>query len=245
MRKDDGELLLRRCSNRHTCKQDECVWNSEEGVLSKTEYFDCPHVYMEGKLSPSTKAWKTLPSIIYLDPIPAVSNFLKDCKCVNKGSAWIDEESEVTEKVCSTVGIIPNKDNIRTFNGGATRSVATQKLDIEGFLSPIVIHEYCKYLHRHRVQENGAMRASDNWQKGIPKDEYIKSLLRHVQDVWCLHRGYCVYREKTEKEGEITHVMLYRKEFKNPGWTSVTLKDALCGIVFNAFGYLFELIVRK
>ena len=108
--------------------------------------------------------------------------------------------------------------NIRKFNTGATRDVDKDKLDYEGFISPIVLKKYAEYMNKHRIQSNGKLRESDNWQKGIPKNAYMKSLLRHVMDLWLEHRGY------KSRDG---------------------IEDALCGIIFNSMGYLFELIKNE
>ena len=109
------------------------------------------------------------------------------------------------------------KAKMREFQTGATRHTDEGKLDYEGFLNPRVLERFAQYMHANRVQADGAVRTSDNWQKGIPKDSYMKSLIRHVHNVWMQHRGY----ENVEAEG---------------------LEDALCAVVFNAFGYLYELI---
>jgi len=103
----------------------------------------------------------------------------------------------------------------RYFPGGAYRDVSEDKLDFEGFLSPVVLEEFAKYMHFHRKQSDGVMRDSDNWQAGIPKDVYMKSLLRHTHDVWMEHRGY------DSREGMI---------------------DALCGVMFNSMGMLLEVL---
>lgn len=102
---------------------------------------------------------------------------------------------------------------MRTFPTGATRDSDDGKLDYEGFLSPLVLERYAEYMHAHRVQADGTLRDSDNWQKGIPKDAYMKSLWRHFMDVWKMHRGV----------GDPAH-----------------LQDALCAVLFNAMGYLHE-----
>jgi hypothetical protein len=78
---------------------------------------------------------------------------------------------------------------IRKFDTGATRDTAQDKLDFEGFLSPLVIQRYAEYMHGCRKQSDGAMRDSDNWQKGIPKDVYMKSMWRHFMEVWACHRA--------------------------------------------------------
>ena len=75
----------------------------------------------------------------------------------------------------------------RLFDTGATRDTDANKLDFEGFLSPRVLRQYAEYMHKCRLrnQPHGeALRASDNWQKGMPKDSYMKSLVRHVMELW-------------------------------------------------------------
>lgn len=101
---------------------------------------------------------------------------------------------------------------MRQFESGATRTSAEGKLDYEGFLSPIVIERYGQYMHKNRLQPDGTLRESDNWQKGIPLDAYMKSLWRHFLEAWKIHRG---------GEGD--------------------MEEALCAIMFNSMGYLHEL----
>ena len=108
---------------------------------------------------------------------------------------------------------------MRTFETGATRDQDTEKYDYEGFLCPLVLREFARYMHQHRRQADGNLRASDNWQQGIPADAYMKSLWRHFHDLWMLHRGH----QPTDDQG-------------NP----VKLRDALCAILFNTSGYLHE-----
>ena len=103
---------------------------------------------------------------------------------------------------------------MREFSTGATRDDDTEKLDFEGFLSPLVLHRYAQYMHEHRKQADGKMRDSDNWQKGMPEKAYMKSLWRHFMDVWM------IWREHTPK-GKI--------------W-----EDTLCAVLFNVQGLLFE-----
>jgi hypothetical protein len=102
---------------------------------------------------------------------------------------------------------------MRTFDTGATRDSDESKPDFEGFLSPLVIQRYGEYMAKHQTQADGSRRASDNWQKGIPKDAYIKSAWRHFVDWWLEHR------EQPSREG---------------------LEDALCALLFNTMGYLHE-----
>src|ERR1035437_3044741 len=78
---------------------------------------------------------------------------------------------------------------VRTFATGATRNVEEGKPDFEGFLSPLSLAEFGRYMASHQKQADGNLRASDNWQKGIPKEAYMKSLWRHLMAVWTLQIG--------------------------------------------------------
>lgn len=98
---------------------------------------------------------------------------------------------------------------MRIFESGAMRNDDKGKYDIEGFTCPKCLDDFYAYMHKHRFLEDGSMRDGDNWQHGIPNRELLKSALRHVHDWRLEERGY------PSREG---------------------LKDALMGIVFNAFG---------
>jgi len=113
---------------------------------------------------------------------------------------------------------------IRTFDSGATRDTDENKADYEGFLSPLVVERFGRYMNKHRKQSDGKLRGSDNWQKGIPRAQYLKSLWRHLVALWLLHRGYpCV-----DKTGE-----------------PVDIEDTLCALMFNPMGYLHEHLKEK
>lgn len=73
---------------------------------------------------------------------------------------------------------------MREFESGAIRDTDEGKLDYEGFLSPYVLRRYAEYMHEKRRMPDGSMRDSDNWQRGIPPEQCMKSLLRHVMEVW-------------------------------------------------------------
>lgn len=107
---------------------------------------------------------------------------------------------------------------MRKFDSGATRDSEEGKYDYEGFYNPLVIKRFGQYMDKHRKQADGKLRDSDNWQKGIPKNAYIKSAWRHFMDWWMEHRGY------KSREG---------------------IEDALCALLFNVQGYLFEILKNK
>ncbi len=116
---------------------------------------------------------------------------------------------------------------IRKFESGATRDTDKNKLDYEGFLSPIVLRAYAEYLDKHRALPDGSTRDSDNWQGLFGEkhlDVCIKSMFRHFVDVWTIHRGFEPRIEKGEP---------------------VTLNDALGGVIFNAMAYWFKLLKEK
>lgn len=106
--------------------------------------------------------------------------------------------------------------------GGATRSDDANKLDFEAFLCPATLKRYAEHLHRYRLLPDGSVRDGDNWQGGVSKDRWIKSLLRHTIDVWLIHRGHDAWHEDR----------------------GVDLEDSLCAVLFNAFGYLHTLITH-
>jgi len=107
---------------------------------------------------------------------------------------------------------------MRTFDSGATRNNDDNNLDYEGFLSPLALKAFAEYMNKHRLQADGKLRPSDNWQKGIPKDAYMKSGIRHAFDWWGEHRNW------GSREG---------------------MNDALCGLLFNVMGYLHEIEKEK
>jgi hypothetical protein len=103
----------------------------------------------------------------------------------------------------------------RHFGTGATRNDDTSKHDYEGFLSPLVVQRFGAYMTKHRTQPDGLVRASDNWQLGIPLEAYMKSAWRHLLDWWLHHRGL------GDQAGE-------------------EIEESICALIFNAQGYLHE-----
>ena len=112
-------------------------------------------------------------------------------------------------------------DLTREFNTGATRDQDLTKLDLEGFLNPIVIKRFAEYMQKHQKQSDGKIRESDNWQLMFGEkhcDVCIKSLWRHFLDLWMFHRGY---KGRDDKE------------------------EALCAIMFNTQAYLLKILKDK
>lgn len=106
---------------------------------------------------------------------------------------------------------------IRTFASGANRDTDQDKYEYAGYLSPLVLQRFGAYMTKNRHLADGTLRASDNWQKGIPKAVYEQSLWRHVIDWWSLHRGW-------------------------KGVATQDIEEALCGVMFNAMGFLHEVL---
>jgi hypothetical protein len=107
---------------------------------------------------------------------------------------------------------------IRTFETGATRDTASGKLDYEGFLSPLVLQRFAVYMHSHRIQSDGTLRDSDNWKKGIPIPQYLKSMFRHFMDAWLILSGF-------PKKA-----------------VCQDLEEVMCAVMFNAMGLLHEVL---
>jgi len=84
----------------------------------------------------------------------------------------------------------------RTFESGATRDTDEGKLDYEGFYTWRVMNRFARYMDAHRIQSDGNLRDSDNWQKGIPLSAYMKSMWRHFMAVW---KGYR-YRKPSQED---------------------------------------------
>jgi hypothetical protein len=114
---------------------------------------------------------------------------------------------------------------VRTFDTGATRDTDTNKLDYEGFLSPTALKRFAEFMNKNRVQRDGQLRDSDNWQKGIPMEAYMKSGFRHFFEWWELHRMSL----NAPLSGEMEEV----------------LEEALTALFFNVQGYLHEHLKRK
>jgi len=114
---------------------------------------------------------------------------------------------------------------MREFSTGATRDNDGGKIDYEGFLSPIVLERYGQYMHKHRVQADGKLRDSDNWQKHFGENHFavcMKSLYRHFVDLWFLHRGFKRYDDKDN------HLL--------------TKDEVLSAIIFNCVAYMDKIL---
>jgi hypothetical protein len=127
------------------------------------------------------------------------------------------------------LAINPVSPVLKQFATGATRSADSGKNDYDGFLSFIAIEEFGDYMTRHQIQPDGAKRESDNWQKGIPIASYVKSLLRHVLELWGLQRGYISRRLQLEYPGK--DICFLKRE-------------TACACFFNIQGFLHEFVLQ-
>lgn len=113
---------------------------------------------------------------------------------------------------------------MRTFPGGATRDDDDAKIDYEGCLSPLALERFGQYMSKHRIQADGKLRDSDNWQRGsgIPMDQYMKSKFRHFMETWKLWRERpAIQRHK------------------------LAVEESLCAELFNTMGLLHELVKER
>jgi hypothetical protein len=111
---------------------------------------------------------------------------------------------------------------VRGFASGAIRSNDADRIDPEGFMNPLVVERFCEYMKKHRVMADGNLRASDNWQKGMPKETAIKGMFRHFVHLWTRHRDLPVTDPKAAAD----------------------ILEDLCAIRFNVDVYMWE-IIRK
>ncbi len=112
---------------------------------------------------------------------------------------------------------------MREFASGATRNVDTVRDDPEGYLSPLAIERFCAYMTKHRRQADGTVRASDNWQLGIPLSAYFKGMWRHFLHAWSRYRGWPV---------------------ADP-LAAADLEEDLCALLFNVQGALHEIVKAR
>ena len=125
------------------------------------------------------------------------------------------------EKMCFTNKAgSPTVVGARIFASGATRNNDVGKPDYFGFTSALVTKRFGEYMLKHRKQEDGSLRDSDNWKKGFPEGETVRSLSRHVEDVKLHLEGF-------------------------PSAAVETLEEALCAVIFNAQSMLFEILKKK
>jgi hypothetical protein len=113
---------------------------------------------------------------------------------------------------------------VRTFDTGATRDLDDTKDDPEGFYTPRVIHRFNQYMTHNRHLADGSVRDSDNWQRGIPREAYAKSLWRHHLAAWTEHRAW------------VSGDSAYDRD---------QLEVDLCGVIFNAQGMLDTILKEK
>lgn len=109
---------------------------------------------------------------------------------------------------------------IRTFDTGATRDTEVGKMDYVGFESALVSQRFAEYMDLNRKQPDGTVRGSANWKNGIPQDAYLRSLARHMKDLELHAEGF-------------------------PNAAREDIESALCAILFNARGMLFEILKDK
>ena len=155
-----------------------------------------------------------------------VSGKSQEIKNVKIGRGNFSIRKEDLELVKGEVKVVVIQDGeIRTFDTGATRDTDIGKWDYEGFLSPLVLKRFAEYMHKCRIQSDGKLRESDNWQKGIPVKQYMKSKWRHFMDTWCFYRRSMDFYEVADY-GEL-------------------LEESLCAELFNSMGFLHEVLKNK
>ena len=110
---------------------------------------------------------------------------------------------------------------MRRFSTGATRDDETEKPVYNRFNSALVEKRFGSYMHEHRKQSDGGLRAGDNWKRGIPVDAYWDSLHRHFLDLWLILEGYPEVADEPD------------------------IEKVLCAMRFNVNGMLQEVLLHR
>ncbi len=163
-----------------------------------------------------------------VDCIDAVYAYFGAVSGITESTGFPVDESglaeERLERSLADAGATPTEieeiGSVRTFDTGATRDTDDGKLDFEGFFAPSVMIRFAEFMHENRIQSDGELRDSDNWQKGIPRDQYMKSMFRHFMEVWGNHRSLALGKND---------------------YADGVQETALCALMFNVMGYLFEM----
>lgn len=149
--------------------------------------------------------------------------FCPNCGTIYRGEQFVNAEADkaAEQKQQPGPGTSPyggpfgNARSTRAFDTGATRDVDHDKIDPEAAIAPIVLTLYCQYMKACQIMPDGSRRQDDNWQRGMPRESYMKSGARHFLEWWQQHRA------------------------AEPN--SYKLVIALFGIMFNVQGYILEL----
>ena len=104
------------------------------------------------------------------------------------------------------------QDVIRCYASGATRDAQAGKPQYAGYIGWRALIRYGEYMLKHQTGPDGQPRAADNWKKGIPPEDYVDSLARHMVDFFAA---------------------IERGDFE-------VAEEAACAIWFNSQGWLFE-----
>ena len=132
---------------------------------------------------------------------------------------------------------------MREFQGGATRDTSNGKHDLLGFMHPLCDHSYAKYMQSHRLMSDGSLRDANNWWSGFGKDVPLQSLARHLEDLKILHSGWFAYEVK--RDGKVERD--YRIDRLDPlpdGYKELNEEECCNAIRFNSQAYLLEIIKK-
>jgi len=133
---------------------------------------------------------------------------------------------------------------MRKFKSGAIRSSANHKISWLGVRHPLVEKSFGEYMKRHTITESGEVRQYNNWWAGWSEEVSIQSLLRHVQDLECLHVGLKVYKVKLS-DGEDTVVLPEPPKVLPDNWSECDIESSLNAIRFNTGAYLLKHLQTK
>lgn len=132
----------------------------------------------------------------------------------------------------------------RVWESGGIRDESEHKPDIEAYFSPLVELRRAEFMLAKQYLPDGTKRAGDNWQKLFGetllqhRSECMKSIKRHINSLWLIHRGHKAYERVT----------LYDKEGKPTGKYELkeqNLEDEVCALMFGLEAILHAHLKEK
>lgn len=129
-----------------------------------------------------------------------------------------------------------DKPTHRTFDTGATRDLATWKLEYSNYIHPLADFSFAEYMQSKQTI-GGEYRRGDNRQKWIPPESLFDSLIRHIEIVKLLRKWLIVI--ETKKDWVVELVILHNPyHLKDPNdydfWEQKDMVQELNAIRFNS-----------
>jgi hypothetical protein len=125
---------------------------------------------------------------------------------------------------------------VRTFETWATRDIDTGKLEYSDYINPLCDYSFANFM-KWKQYINWTIRAWNNWQKWIPNESLLSSLVRHTEIIKLLYQGYRVF--ETKDRNDVIDLKVYKtdNEIEHSWYNFVeekTIINELNAIRFNS-----------